>query len=173
MLRTKIILLLITIFTICLCSVYSQTIKKDSLIELSVTNNAIIEILEKLITNDKEADYYNPNLIYDITTRKHGQKILFTFSSINYLSYTGTEIGIFIYKNHKVIVCGSKIEQLKEFFNKLNTYHEIFYYEFFSGINSEGQISLGIIEDDSHTTWGYIFENNRFFNQGNAPCLEK
>jgi hypothetical protein len=153
-----IFIVLISIFSS--ISLYScNTQRIDSLHAISITNKNLFTILDSIISHEKQCDYYNEGLVFNVfvTVRNKSYSDIQIGAIGNDIIRVGNELGCFMYRDHLFIVKGK--QEVETLFSILKKYIQIDIYE---SKKEEDVITIDIFEDDSYSYWNYYYQDNIF-----------
>lgn len=133
---------------------------QDDLAVIEIIDAELHELVDSLIENEKNMEYYDLNLQFYIDINHRKGITLLSVGSSHTLLKSGKEIGCVKFGEHNVIV-SSNIDS--SFFKDTGVKTEHQYYQpIEQKVDSSGIVMLDIFEDDSYTQWYYRVINGEF-----------
>lgn len=144
---------------------HSQHInQKIELTEMEIISDQFKRVLDMVVNHEKCCDYYDVNLVFVIQLTTIGSESRIEIESLGdkNLALELQPYGFFYHKKHLFLLERDKNQTLfserpvKKVFEYLK--YDIFHQEF----NTEGQLILPLIIDDSYTQWQFLYFQNMF-----------
>lgn len=151
----------IVLVTVCSMGSFPQN-NKDTLDVLSIENQDLAKIFDKVIHHEKKCDYYNDSLFFSVHLQEKEGSLNVQIEPIgNRKIQLGNEKGCIEHQGHLFFVEGKNLDST--LFSITGKSKNIIYYKSENLIDSKtGEAILDVIEDDSFSIWVYRYVNQSF-----------
>ena len=162
-------------FILCLSDINVNAQHKEKHIDLSLLNikqQKLLEILDDVVSHEKQCSYYDCKLLYSISVKKYEDNFFVIIESqkdINILLPLG-KYGYFYHKNHLFFVGGDNCEDLFSTCGEKKIFKFLDYDPSYQPKNSKRIIY--IFNDDSFSQWQYWYINKEFILTGKSTFCE-
>ena len=165
--RTKFFFFILLIITIiataffCLIEIDKSNQVGDIAV-IQIRNKNLLPILDSIIIHEKQCDYYTPNLIFSIQSRRVNNNTEYQIGSVgSWLIDFGSKnyYGCFEYKGHRFVVGGQKLDS--SIFTETTEIEQFVFLKPNENFKNGGTV-LNVIDDDTFSYWIYNYTDNKF-----------
>lgn len=146
--------------------------RSTELIRVIGENKEFCEILDSIISHERQCTYYSDNLLFAIDVKKQETNYFIFIESLqdSNLVLGLSPYGYFYYEDHLVIVSGYYTEEL---FSKSQDKRKFNYVEYDPDFQEEGSEKIiNVFNDDSFSQWQYWYVKNKFIFKGKSTTCD-